>query len=341
MAFETETVLNRRRLRRRLSLWRALAVLSAVVAFGLLAFASSEGAGLAEGRQIARVSLEGIITENRDQLRLLKRVADNKQVVAVILYINSPGGTTTGGEALFEAIREVAKVKPVVAQLGTIATSAAYIAGLGTDHMVAHGNTITGSAASPRPSNTWKRSAASPRVSASSTSSRSGRAAGASWVCRSRRSGRSSASVPPARSAGCSAPTRRSADCVLTVWYPFGRVRKDEAIQRLWLVVGVGRPSHDQVRAHSKDCCCQPAPLSPRHRAHRQRRLQRDRRGAGAGRPGGAQGLRRLHCEAPRPARRPQSAHRRSRFGGREIRSLLQDRQGPARAAQRREGGRQ
>jgi len=145
MAFETETVLDRRRLRRRLSLWRALAVLAAVAVLGFLIFASSEGAGLAEGRQIARVSLEGIITENRDQLRLLKRVADNKQVVAVILYINSPGGTTTGGEALFEAIREVAKVKPVVAQMGTIATSAAYIVGLATDHMVAHGNTITGS----------------------------------------------------------------------------------------------------------------------------------------------------------------------------------------------------
>src|ERR1043166_6182339 len=145
MAFETETVLDRRRLRRRLSLWRALAVLAAVVVLGFLIFASSEGAGLAEGRQIARVSLEGIITENRDQLRLLKRVADNKQVVAVILYINSPGGTTTGGGGLFEAIREVAKVKPVVAPMGTIATSAAYIVGLATDHMVAHGNTITGS----------------------------------------------------------------------------------------------------------------------------------------------------------------------------------------------------
>jgi protease-4 len=145
MTFDTETVLDRRRLRRRVSLWRALAVLAALLAFGLLVFASTEGAGLAEGRQIARVSVEGIITENRDQLRLLKRVADNKQVMAVILYINSPGGTTTGGEALFEAIREVAKVKPVVAQMGTIATSAAYIAGLATDHMVAHGNTITGS----------------------------------------------------------------------------------------------------------------------------------------------------------------------------------------------------
>ena len=63
----------------------------------------------------------------------------------MILFINSPGGTTTGGEALFEAIRELAKKKPVVAQFGTVAASAAYIAGLATDHIVARGNTITGS----------------------------------------------------------------------------------------------------------------------------------------------------------------------------------------------------
>ena len=61
------------------------------------------------------------------------------------MFVNSPGGTTTGGEALFEALRELAKAKPVVAQFGTVAASAAYIAGLATDHIVARGNTITGS----------------------------------------------------------------------------------------------------------------------------------------------------------------------------------------------------
>ena len=66
-------------------------------------------------------------------------------MAGVILFVNSPGGTTTGGEALFEAIRNVAKGKPVVAQFGTVATSAAYIAGLATDYVVARGNTITGS----------------------------------------------------------------------------------------------------------------------------------------------------------------------------------------------------
>jgi protease IV len=145
MAFETETVLDRRRLRRRLSLWRALAVIAGLLAFGLAVFASAEGVGLAGGKQIARVSVEGFISENRDQLKLLKQLAENKQVAAVILFINSPGGTTTGGEALFVAIRELAQSKPVVGQMGTVAASAAYIAGLGTDYIVARGNTVTGS----------------------------------------------------------------------------------------------------------------------------------------------------------------------------------------------------
>jgi protease IV len=145
MAFETETVLDRRRLRRRLSMWRALAVIAGLLAFGLAVFASAEGVGLAGGKQIARVSVEGFISENRGQLKLLKRLAENKQVAAVILFINSPGGTTTGGEALFAAIRELAQSKPVVGQMGTVAASAAYIAGLGTDYIVARGNTVTGS----------------------------------------------------------------------------------------------------------------------------------------------------------------------------------------------------
>jgi protease-4 len=145
MTFETEAVLDRRRLRRRLSFWRVLAVTAAVLAVGFLLFSSAQRAGLIEQRQIARITVEKLITEDRDLLQLIKKVGESKKVVAVILYVNSPGGTTAGGEALFEAIRNLAKSKPVVAQFGTIATSAAYIAGLATDHIVARGNTITGS----------------------------------------------------------------------------------------------------------------------------------------------------------------------------------------------------
>jgi protease IV len=144
MSLETESVLDRRNLKRRLGFWRGVAIAAAVVAAATVA-ARVLPTGLADQKQIARIAIEGMITEDRDMLRLMKSIADNKNIEAVILTINSGGGTTTGGEALFEAIRGMAEKKPVVAQFGTVAASAAYIAGLGTDHIVARGNSITGS----------------------------------------------------------------------------------------------------------------------------------------------------------------------------------------------------
>ena len=76
---------------------------------------------------------------------LIDKVAKADQVKAVILDINSPGGTTTGGEAMYDAVRRLAEKKPVVAVCGTLATSAAYIVALATDRIFVYGNTITGS----------------------------------------------------------------------------------------------------------------------------------------------------------------------------------------------------
>lgn len=142
---ETETVLERRRLRSSLSRWRAIGIAAAVLAFGALALGSEKLGNLAQPRQIARVAIEGTITDDRDQLAMLKKLKEAKHVEGVIVFVNSPGGTTTGGEGLFEALRAIAKEKPVVAQFGTIAASAGYIVGLGADHIVSRGNTITGS----------------------------------------------------------------------------------------------------------------------------------------------------------------------------------------------------
>jgi protease-4 len=145
MSLETEAVLERRRLRRRLTFWRSAAVLIVGLAVGGLIFSGDDLATLTGTHQIARVAIEGTITDDRDQLKLLKKIKDASQVDALIVFVNSPGGTTTGGESLYLALRDVAEKKPVVAQFGTVAASAGYIVGLGTDHIVARGNTITGS----------------------------------------------------------------------------------------------------------------------------------------------------------------------------------------------------
>lgn len=146
MGLEAEALVDRRRLKRRLGLWRFLAVIAILmlgVGFALKDQDLARAVGL--GPHIARVDVSGVITDDEKLKKLLDRLSDRADVRAVILEINSPGGTTTGGEALFGLIRKISEKKPVVAVCGTIATSAAYMIALATDRIIVRGNTLTGS----------------------------------------------------------------------------------------------------------------------------------------------------------------------------------------------------
>ncbi|MGF1651081.1 MAG: signal peptide peptidase SppA [Hyphomicrobiaceae bacterium] len=145
MSLDVETVLERRRLRRQVGVWRGLAILAGVIVLAAYGFMNARTTGVIGASQIARVTVSGVITDDRKRLKLLERIANASNVRGVILFVDSPGGTTTGGEGLFLALRELAAKKPLAAQFGTVAASAAYIAGLGTDHIVARENSITGS----------------------------------------------------------------------------------------------------------------------------------------------------------------------------------------------------
>ena len=144
MSVESEMLVERRHVRQRLTLWRMLAAGFAIFALlVLLVKGSSDGS--IHSDHIARVNISGMILDNARQQKLLKDLKSDDEVKAVVLRINSPGGTTTGGEALYLRIRELAKEKPVVAVFGTVAASAAYMAGIGADHIVTRGSSITGS----------------------------------------------------------------------------------------------------------------------------------------------------------------------------------------------------
>jgi protease-4 len=91
------------------------------------------------------VRIFGLITGDQKTLDLLDDIAKSDHVKGLILHIDSPGGTTAGSEAIYEAIRKIAKDKPVVAVMDTIAASGGYITAIAADHIVARGNTITGS----------------------------------------------------------------------------------------------------------------------------------------------------------------------------------------------------
>ncbi len=146
MSLDADILIERRRMKRRVSLWRAAAIVLFLVV-GIALFARQDGmsASLGLTPHVARVKIEGLILDDRDKLAMLKRLEDSANAKAVIVFVNSPGGSTAGGEALYNALRSISAKKPVVAVFGTAAASAAYLTGIAADHVVARGNTITGS----------------------------------------------------------------------------------------------------------------------------------------------------------------------------------------------------
>ncbi|QND51567.1 signal peptide peptidase SppA [Phyllobacterium sp. 628] len=147
MANTADAIIDRRRLRRKLTFWRVIALLIAAIALiGLYGFFSgSDGLSGKTVPHIAKVRIEGTIFENDELIKRLEGVADSDAVKGVILSVDSPGGTTAGGEAIYEAVRKVAVKKPVVTQVGTLAASAGYMIASASDHIVARQSSIVGS----------------------------------------------------------------------------------------------------------------------------------------------------------------------------------------------------
>ena len=145
MPTSADYIVDRRRLRRQLTFWRVAAFVVAAIA---VIFAFSKYAGLAaiEHSQphIARLAIKGMITGDDATLKVIRDIASSN-ASAVVLTIESPGGTTTGAELVFDELRRLAAKKPVAAVVGTMAASGAYIAALGADRIFVQGNSIVGS----------------------------------------------------------------------------------------------------------------------------------------------------------------------------------------------------
>lgn len=142
MTFESDSLIDRKRLKRRLGLWRVAAVV-AVAGLGLLLFGRLEV--VESGDHVARLTINGIIVEDEKRIEALRQVAKDKTAKALIVRINSPGGTVVGGQSLYRELREISASKPVVAVIGTLGTSGGYMVAIGTDRIIAEPGSITGS----------------------------------------------------------------------------------------------------------------------------------------------------------------------------------------------------
>jgi protease-4 len=145
MSLDSDVIVDRRRIRRKLTFWRVVAsvlALAAIVTVGVLA-TGGRGA-LSTSGSIARVNIEGLIRSDQDRVEALERLAKS-EAAGVVVHINSPGGTTAGSEQLYNALVSLKAKKPLVVVVEGLAASGGYITAIAADHIVAQQTSLVGS----------------------------------------------------------------------------------------------------------------------------------------------------------------------------------------------------
>ncbi|MFV9875578.1 MAG: signal peptide peptidase SppA [Rickettsiales endosymbiont of Dermacentor nuttalli] len=144
MSLTSNILMDRKKLKKNLLIWKLIAIFA--VLFIVLCEANKRVPILRnQSEYIARVRINGIITEEENYEKALLTLVENPRVKAVIVHINSPGGTEVGSEIIFHALRDISKTKPVVAVMGTIAASGGYMVACAADYILARYGSITGS----------------------------------------------------------------------------------------------------------------------------------------------------------------------------------------------------
>ena len=146
MSLDSDVIVDRRRIRRKLTFWRVAAVvvaIAAVVAVGVIATPGGRSALTTSG-SIARVNIDGLIRSDQDRVEALERL-EKSQAAAVIVHINSPGGTTAGSEQLYDALVRLKAKKPLVVVVEGLAASGGYITAIAADHIIAQQSSLVGS----------------------------------------------------------------------------------------------------------------------------------------------------------------------------------------------------
>jgi len=146
MSLDADLIVDRRRMRRKLTFWRVLAIVIFALAVIGAAVQVSDRTGFAgAGAYIARVTIKGLIRDDQERVQQLDRLARSSSARAVVVHVDSPGGTTAGSEQLYDALMRLKDKKPLVIVVDGLAASGGYITALAGDHIVAKQTSLVGS----------------------------------------------------------------------------------------------------------------------------------------------------------------------------------------------------
>lgn len=135
---------ERRRKWRRSAFWRGVLV-TILLLVGLAVLGIWLADGAPQRPHIARIHVDDVIYTDLERDQILADLAEDENVRALIVHIDSPGGTVVGAEALYDSLNQIGAEIPVVAVMDSVAASGGYLAALAADHVIARGNTVTGS----------------------------------------------------------------------------------------------------------------------------------------------------------------------------------------------------
>jgi protease-4 len=91
------------------------------------------------------VTIEGLIRGDQERVQQLDRLGRSSTARAVIVHVDSPGGTTAGSEQLYDSLMRLKEKKPLVIVVDSMAASGGYITALAGDHIVAQQTSLVGS----------------------------------------------------------------------------------------------------------------------------------------------------------------------------------------------------
>jgi protease-4 len=119
---------------------------------GMVFFAAIYGLGLLRGQnplnlgeKVGVIPIEGIIGDAGEIIDQINEFADSNGIRAVVLRIDTPGGSVAPSQEIYQAVRELRKKKKVVVSMGSVAASGGYLIAVAADRIVANPGTITGS----------------------------------------------------------------------------------------------------------------------------------------------------------------------------------------------------
>jgi protease-4 len=95
--------------------------------------------------KIAVIPIQGVLSDSSDILRQFKQYKDKADVKALVLRIESPGGTVVAAQEIYGEIRKLREEKVVLASMGNVAASGGYYVACAAEEIVANPGTLTGS----------------------------------------------------------------------------------------------------------------------------------------------------------------------------------------------------